>query len=206
MPGLRRCLARGLLHEARAAEVGQDMSRRCTVAQRLAVLAATAAVVALSAPLSTSSDRGHPDWTDAEILSRASVLEAMNEQRVRRGLPPLNRNTRLDAAASDRIRDMFDQRYFDHVAPDGTEPFVWIRHHGYRFSAVAENLASGQRSARQVVDQWMRSPGHRANILGDYEDAGIAIAYGSPTGRYRGYTFVAMYGREQGEPRIVWRR
>lgn len=179
------------------------MSRWRQWVQRVVVLGG---MVALSAPVSTSADRGRPEWTDAEELSRGSVLAAMNEHRDRRGLPPLHRNVRLDAAASDRIRDMFEQGYFDHVAPDGTQPFVWIRHRGYRFATVGENLASGQRGARQVVDQWMRSKGHRANILGDFEDVGIAIAKGSPTGRSRGYTFVAMYGREGDGPRLRTRR
>lgn len=161
--------------------------------------------IALWPGLSSPADRGRPEWAD-EPLTRGSLLEAMNEQRERRGLPPLHRDVRLDAAAADRIRDMFEQGYFDHVAPDGTQPFVWVRDRGYRYSAVGENLASGQRAARQVVEQWMRSPGHRANVLGDFEDAGIAIAEGSPTGRSGGYTFVAMYGRPRGAARIESRR
>ena len=154
----------------------------------------------LSPPVSISAEPSRPDATQVDILSRAMVLEVMNAQRLRRGLPPLHRNARLDAAAADRVRDMFEQRYFDHVAPDGTQPFVWVRRRGYAYSRLGENLATGQRGARQVVEQWMASSGHRANILGDFEDAGIAIAEGSPTGESHGYTFVAMYGREQGGP------
>jgi uncharacterized protein YkwD len=165
-------------------------------------VAALALVVPLAAPLSATADGGRPEETGETPVTPASVLSAMNEHRERRGLPPLQRNARLDAAAADRIRDMFGQAYFDHVAPDGTEPFVWVRARGYRYSAMGENLAHGQRGARQVVDQWMRSPGHRANILGRFEDAGIAIAEGSPMGRGRGYTFVAMYGRPRSGLRV----
>jgi uncharacterized protein YkwD len=86
------------------------------------------------------------------------------------------------------------------------EPFTWVRRHGYRYAAVGENLATGQRAARQVVDQWMGSPGHRANILGNFEDTGIAIVSGSPLGRSRGYTFVAMYGRGRDDGRTAWGR
>ena len=180
------------------------MSRRRWGARRLAALVAVAAALL---PVSTSAERRHLEWTDADDVDRGSLLQAMNEQRARRGLPPLRRNVRLDEAAADRIRDMFEFRYFAHVAPDGTEPFVWVRQRGYRYARVGENLAMGQRAARDVVAQWMASPGHRANILGNYADTGIAIASGVPTGRSsRGYTFVAMYGRQQGEPRIVWRR
>jgi uncharacterized protein YkwD len=168
------------------------MSRRCAWAQRLAAL--TAAAI-LAAPLSTSAQRRRPEWTEIGDVSRGTLLRAMNEQRGRRGLPPLHRNVLLDAAAADRIHDMFEHGYFDHVAPDGTQPFVWVRRRGYRYLVVGENLATGQRAAAQVVEQWMRSPGHRANVLGRFEDTGIAIASGSPLGRSRGYTFVAMYGR-----------
>ena len=179
------------------------MSRWRQWVQRVVVVGG---MVALAAPVSTSADRGRPEWTEADALSRGSVLAAMNGYREKRDLPPLRRNARLDAAAADRIRDMFAQGYFDHVAPDGTPPFVWVRHRGYTYAALGENLASGQRGARQVVEAWMRSKGHRANILGDFEDVGIAIAEGSPTGRTRGYTFVAMYGREGDGPRLRTRR
>jgi len=130
-------------------------------------------------------------------ISAAAIVDEMNQHRRRQGLRPLSLNGRLNLAASDRVRDMFDQGYFDHVSPDGTQPFVWARHRGYRYATIGENLAEGQRSAREVVNGWMRSPGHRANILGSsFEDCGLAIAQGSPTDRTRGSTFVALYARE----------
>lgn len=132
-------------------------------------------------------------------ISAQSVLDAMNTERRARGLAPLRLDARLNAAAADRARDMFDQRYFDHVAPDGTQPFTWVRHRSYRYSTVGENLAQGYRSARATVDGWMRSPGHRANLLGrSFADAGIAIVRGSPDGRTNGYTVVALYASEAG--------
>jgi uncharacterized protein YkwD len=153
-------------------------------------------------PVSTSAERRRFEWTEADDVSRASLLEAMNEQRARRGLPALHRNVRLEAAAADRIHDMFEYGYFDHVAPDGTQPFVWVRQRGYRYVRVGENLATGQRAAREVVEQWMGSPGHRANVLGNFQDTGIAIAEGSPDGRRsHGFTFVAMYGRARDDGR-----
>jgi uncharacterized protein YkwD len=174
------------------------MSRGRSWVRRLAAL--TAALV-LAAPLSTSAERRPSEWTEGDV-SRGALLQAMNEQRARRGLPRLHRNVRLDAAAADRIRDMFEYGYFDHVAPDGMEPFVWVRDRGYRYLRVGENLATGQRAAREVVEQWMGSPGHRANVLGNFEDAGIAIASGSPDGRRgHGFTFVAMYGRARDDGR-----
>jgi len=161
---------------------------------RLQRLAALALMLLLAAALSTFAD-GFPARRAPRALSRDAVLAAMNDYRGERGLPPLGFDRRLNAAAEDRLRDMFERRYFDHTAPDGTSPFAAVRRRGYRYLSVGENLAAGQRSAREVVEQWMRSRGHRANILGDFEDAGIAIAAGSPTGETRGYTFVALYAR-----------
>ena len=130
-------------------------------------------------------------------ISANAILDEMNLHRRRYGLTPLALNDRLSLAATDRVNDMFDQRYFDHVSPDGTQPFVWANHRGYRYSTIGENLAEGQRSASDVVNGWMNSPGHRANILGkSFEDCGLAIAQGSPTGRTNGFTFVALYARE----------
>lgn len=122
------------------------------------------------------------------------VVEAMNVERRARGLQPLRLNRQLSLAADDRIRDMFSQRYFDHVAPDGTQPFVWVTRRGYRYGTVGENLAVGYRSADRVVNGWMNSPGHRANLLGrKFDEVGISVASGSPTNGYRGPTVVALY-------------
>ena len=126
-----------------------------------------------------------------------AVLDFLNAERERHGLRPLKLNRRLSAAAEDRLRDMFGRGYFGHVAPDGTQPDAWVRRHGYEFTGLGENLATGQRTERQAVEHWMRSRGHRRTLLGRFEDAGIAIGAGSPTGRARGYTFVALFGREE---------
>jgi uncharacterized protein YkwD len=122
------------------------------------------------------------------------ILDAMNRERATRGLEPLRLNERLSLAARDRIDDMFAKRYFAHVSPDGIEPFVWAKRHGYRYRIIGENLAVGYRGTA-VVDGWMRSPGHRDNILQrSFDEVGIAIADGSPRHGYRGPTVVAMYG------------
>lgn len=124
----------------------------------------------------------------------ASILEAMNDERATRGLGPLRLNQQLSRAAQDRVEDMFAKNYFAHVSPDGVEPFVWVTRHGYRYRIIGENLAVGFRGM-SVVDGWMRSPGHRENILQSaFDEVGIAIAEGSPRRGYRGPLVVAMYG------------
>lgn len=123
------------------------------------------------------------------------ILEAMNRERAAHGLGPLRLNTALSEAAGDRIGDMFAKRYFAHVSPDGLNPFTWAARRGYRYRLIGENLAVGYGGTR-VVDGWMRSPGHRENILQrGFDEVGIAIATGAPQRGYKGPTVVAMYGR-----------
>jgi uncharacterized protein YkwD len=124
-----------------------------------------------------------------------TLVAAMNRERAARGLGALRLNPTLSKAAADRIDDMFAKRYFAHVSPDGIEPFVWATKRGYRYRLIGENLAVGYRGTT-VVDGWMRSPGHRENILEQgFDEVGIAIADGAPQRGYKGPTVVAMYGR-----------
>ena len=129
-------------------------------------------------------------------LSAGALVDAMNRERASYGLAPLQVNERLSLAASDRINDMLAKRYFEHVSPDGIDPFTWADKRGYRYREIGENLAVGYRDAATLVDGWMHSPGHRANILrSTYDEVGIAVAAPAPTNRYAGPTVVAIYGR-----------
>ena len=160
-------------------------------------LIAIALGLAILAPLSVSAEMRRLAQTEATEISAESIVAAMNAERRQRGLAELRLDSRLSAAAADRARDMFAKGYFNHVAPDGTQPFVWVRNHHYRYATIGENLADGYRSARAVVDGWMHSPGHRDNVLGkSFVDVGLSIVRGSPTRRTNGYTVVALYARE----------
>jgi uncharacterized protein YkwD len=167
------------------------------VGRALRRLAAVALLTTLASPVSTSAEYRLDGTEVPDHAWREPLLDLLNAQRARQGLRPLKLNRKLNAAAEDRIRDMFERRYFGHVAPDGTRPDVWVGRRGYRYAALGENLATGQRSAPEVVRQWMRSRGHRATLLGKFEHAGIAIAAGSPSGRARGHTVVALFARER---------
>src|ERR1700737_305133 len=115
----------------------------------------------------------------SDITARA-VVAAMNAERAAQDLPPLREDARLDAAAGDRMRDMEDLGYWSHHSPDGRSPFVWLRVRAYAFSAAAENLATGFETTELLVDGWMESRGHRANILSpDNEDCGVAVTDGA---------------------------
>ena len=134
------------------------------------------------------------DRDDAAPSEIASIVDAMNRERAARGLTPLRINRRLTLAANDRVGDMLSKHYFDHVSPEGMSPFKWVEREGYAYHEVGENLAIGYRSDA-VVDGWMRSPGHRANILGaGYDEVGVAVAPESPMRGYAAPLVVALYG------------
>lgn len=132
---------------------------------------------------------------DSGAVPAEALVVAMNREREAYGLRPLKLNAQLSLAAGDRIHDMFAKHYFNHVSPDGIDPFTWADKRGYDYTEIGENLAVGYRTAGSVVNGWMHSPKHRANILkGDFDEIGIATAFGSPTRRFSGPTVVALYG------------
>lgn len=113
-------------------------------------------------------------------LTRAGVVQWTNAERVKFGLPPLQKNAELDAAAEIRLKDMFANQYFAHESPSGKDAEYAAGASGYEFIALGENLALGIFEGDQdVVTAWMNSPGHRANILNDnFEEIGVAVGRG----------------------------
>lgn len=77
----------------------------------------------------------------------------------------MSSNGLLTTAASRHSADMVARDYFSHTSPDGTDPGARITAAGYRWSTYGENIAKGQQTAAAVMDSWMNSSGHRANIL-----------------------------------------
>lgn len=132
----------------------------------------------------------------AEIQS-SSVLAQMNAAREREGLDPLAVDERLSLAAEDRMRDMEEQGYWAHQLPGGVSPFAWVRQRGFAFDVAGENLARGFETAEIMVEAWLESPGHRANLLSaDYTRCGISIIDGYTTGRATGRSVVVIFARE----------
>src|SRR5574340_1021592 len=101
------------------------------------------------------------------------VVELVNFERSKVGAPPLKRNSNLDYAARYQARDMVEDQYFDHNTMDqvnGSLTFVWgpverVKQWYSGYSAFGENLAAGYDTPEQVVAAWMKSDGHRQNIL-----------------------------------------
>ena len=133
----------------------------------------------------------------ANEITAGNVTAVMNQYRAQAGLPPLRLEPSLSQAAEGRMRDMEDGEWWSHEAPDGTPPFVHIPV-DYDYAFAAENLAAGFETAGLLVEAWMESPGHRANILDPkYADCGIAIIDGSTKGPALGKSIVVLFGKRK---------
>lgn len=116
-------------------------------------------------------------------ISVAELMSFTNQKRVENGLQQLSENSQLAAAASKKADDMFAKNYWAHNSPDGITPWVFIKESGYNYVYAGENLARGFNSATDVVNAWMASPNHRANILsGNYKDVGFSVKSGKLNG------------------------
>lgn len=103
------------------------------------------------------------------------VLNLVNQERSKAGLQPLAMNGTLSSVAMVKAQDMYDNNYFDHQSPTHGSPFDMMKASGITYNSAGENIAKGQTSAAEVMNQWMNSPGHRANILnGSFTQIGIA--------------------------------
>lgn len=157
----------------------------------------TAASMLVMASAAFAADGPAVNSAAAAAITPESVLEEINRERAGAGLDPLRDDFRLRLAAEDRMRDMVELAYWSHESPDGLSPFAWVRLHGYQHASLGENLASGFETAGVLVESWMESKGHRANILEpQFRDAGIAVLEGATTRRAAGNSVVILFGRE----------
>lgn len=105
------------------------------------------------------------------------VVRLTNVERSKNGLPALTQNWELSRVARYKSADMAAKGYFSHQSPTYGSPFTMMQNFGIRFSAAGENIAYGQRTPQEVVNAWMNSPGHRANILSrSYSQIGVGFA------------------------------
>lgn len=104
---------------------------------------------------------------ESTILSEyeLEVVELTNVERQKHGLAPLQIDEALSKVASVKSEDMAKQNYFSHNSPTYGSPFDMMKQFGISYRTAGENIAMGQRSPQEVVNAWMNSEGHRANIL-----------------------------------------
>ena len=112
---------------------------------------------------------------DAATLTQ-TFATLLNGARADEGLGPLMPNTVLEQASFGHAQDMETLDFFAHESQDGRTLADRARAAGYRYCQVAENIARGQRTVREVHEGWMNSPGHRANnLLPDITEFGIVM-------------------------------
>ncbi len=112
-----------------------------------------------------------------------ALLLLTNAKRQESGIHYLSLNAQLSEAASKKAEDMFQYDYWAHNSPEGKTPWVFIKNAGYNYVYAGENLARGFTSSEDVVNAWMISSLHRANMLSsNYRDVGFAVKIGKLNG------------------------
>lgn len=105
------------------------------------------------------------------------VIRLVNVERERTGQSALVESNEINRVARLKSQDFIDNNYFSHNSPIYGSPFDMLRSFEITFTAAAENIASGQRTAAEVMNFWMNSSGHRANILNSaYNKIGVGVA------------------------------
>ncbi|WP_037677585.1 CAP domain-containing protein [Streptomyces griseus] len=120
-----------------------------------------------------------PGTVSPEAAVEAEVLRLVNEERSKVGCSALAANSSLTELAESFSADMAARGFFDHTDPDGASPWDRAAKAGIT-DLGGENIARGQADAAAVMEAWMNSPGHRANILNcDFKTLGVGVHYGS---------------------------
>ena len=132
----------------------------------------------------TPAEDAGSEPADTVAAYEQEVFDLVNQIREENGLEPFVYNETLAGTARAHSQDMIDRNFFSHTNPDGEDPFDRMRDNGLSFSMAAENIAAGQRTPEEVVNSWMNSEGHRANILGGCEELGVGLALGGSYGYY----------------------
>ena len=139
------------------------------------------------------------DASAAEV--RRATLCLLNHERAQHGLRPLRHDGRLALAARRHAQDMVRRRYFAHDSLSGANFVDRIQRTGYttgRRWRVGENLAWGagaHAAPAAIVQSWMNSPGHRANVLGPFREIGVGLARGAPVDGFPdGATYATSFG------------
>lgn len=113
----------------------------------------------------------------ATNTSITGLLDSTNNRRTAAGVGRLTLNSKLNSAAQAKANDMVKDKYWAHVAPDGTQPWAFFDSAGYQYLSAGENLAYGFLTSNSTVTGWMNSPSHKANMLnGTFTDVGFGIA------------------------------
>lgn len=104
--------------------------------------------------------------TDSDVTDfESEVVRLVNVERAKNGLSALTENWELSRVARYKSKDMHDRGYFSHTSPTYGSPFDMMKNFGISYRTAGENIAKGYATPQAVVNGWMNSEGHRANIL-----------------------------------------
>ena len=130
-------------------------------------------------PGTTPGQTPAPDASGSVSTLERRVAELVNEQRAAYGLSALTLSQTLCAGARLKSQDMKSGGYFSHESPTYGTPFEMMQQLGISYRTAGENIAMGYSTAEAVVNAWMNSESHRANILnGTYTQIGVGEAGG----------------------------
>lgn len=138
-------------------------------------------------PSNTDNIEDGNNQTDehAETSQALEVLRLVNAERTKNGLKELILSHTLNGIATEKAKDMRDKNYFSHTSPTYGSPFDMLQRFGVGYRSAGENIASGQKTAEQVMKDWLNSSGHRANILNpNYTELGVGYVEGGQYGTY----------------------
>jgi uncharacterized protein YkwD len=119
----------------------------------------------------------------ATAISQSELIRLTNQTRLANGVGALRESSLLDQSAKLKAQNMFQEDYWAHYSPSGKSPWYWFDQVGYVYVLAGENLARDFDTSQGVIDGWMNSPTHRANMLAPgYKDIGIAVVNGTMQG------------------------
>ena len=108
------------------------------------------------------------------------VVQLVNQERAKAGLKPLTHRADVKNVAQKKAEDMINSNYFSHTSPNYGSPFDMLKTFGISYSSAGENIAKGQKTPQEVMNAWMNSSGHRANILKpEYDSIGVGFYHGA---------------------------
>jgi uncharacterized YkwD family protein/spore coat assembly protein SafA len=117
-----------------------------------------------------------PTLPESVTAYETEVIRLVNDVRKANGLKPLLQDWQLSRVARYKSQDMRDLGYFSHTSPTYGSPFNMMKSFGISYKTAGENIAKGYATPKAVVDAWMNSPGHRANILNpSYTHIGVGF-------------------------------
>lgn len=127
------------------------------------------------------------------MQAESDLIAAHNKTRVANQKPVLILNELLMKAAAVHSEDMANKTFMSHTGSDWSSPATRMARTGYKAQAGGENVAGGYSTVKAVMDGWMKSAGHRRNILGNYRDFGVAVRIGKNGTAY----WTAVFGTPQ---------